>query len=192
MRLGITSVTSFNKCPRWIVSSFLTSQYGFRVPVREGKARHPSKQCVVTWRHISSSCWLALISANLVTVAGIFPMTRFACCETSSVNCDSSLSIGYPFVGGHFSLSPAVELKHAAVWLEFTAQFDLIQARDFSQAVKQLRMVSLVDLRRLHRVNRHSSDTAESFTQLPRLTPKDIDVLLHHGVSSRHSATTFA
>ena len=90
MQLGITSLTPFNTSPCLIVSSFWTCQYGFRIPGREGKVGHPSKQYIITWRHTSSSCWLALISANLVSVAGICPMTRFACSETSSANCDSS------------------------------------------------------------------------------------------------------
>ena len=68
---------------------------------------HPGREATVSSLAMSSSMsssspWrvgnfrtflLALISANLVTVAGIFPMTRFACCETSSANCDSSLSV---------------------------------------------------------------------------------------------------
>ena len=94
VQLGITSLTPFNKSPCWIVSSFWTCQYGLRVVGREGKFGHPSKQYIITWRHTSSSCWFALISANLVSVAGICSMTRFACCETFSANCDSSAVSG--------------------------------------------------------------------------------------------------
>ena len=77
MRLGITNITPFNKCPCWIVSSLWTCQYGFRVPGREGKVGHPSKQCVITWRHTSFFRWFALISANLVYVVEICHVTRF-------------------------------------------------------------------------------------------------------------------
>ena len=67
----------------------LTCQYGFRVPGREVKVGHPFKQCVITWRHTSASCWFALISANLGSDAGICSMTRFlrelrlVCCQWS-------------------------------------------------------------------------------------------------------------
>ena len=94
MQLGITNVTPFNKSPCWTISSFWTCQYGFRVPGRERKVGHPSKQYVITWRYTASSRWHALISANLVTVAGICPMTRFVCSETSTENCDSSAVSG--------------------------------------------------------------------------------------------------
>ena len=93
MLLGMTSLTAFSKCPCGTVSSFWTCQY-FRVPGRERKVGRPSKQYVITWRHTTSSCWFALISANQVSVAGICPMTRFACSETSSANCHSTAVSG--------------------------------------------------------------------------------------------------
>ena len=94
MQFAFPSLTPCNTCSCCIVSSFWTCQYGFRVPGRERKVGRPSKQYVITWRHTSSSCWFALISANLVSVAGICPKTRFACSETSSANCDSSAVSG--------------------------------------------------------------------------------------------------
>ena len=68
MHLGITNLTHFNKSPCWVVSSFWTCQYGFRLPMREG---------------------FALISANMVFIGRMCPMTRFPCSETSSSNCNS-------------------------------------------------------------------------------------------------------